>query len=73
MRLINLVGLFFLLFSFAVAGRNLPVRNPEKSCANTPGYFLASKRNSGFVIYSITKKLDNTRQQKDNSYNIKVL
>ena len=41
MRLINLIGLFLLLLSFAVEGQNLAIL----------GCFSASKRNSGFVIY----------------------
>lgn len=51
MRLINLIGLFLLLLSFAVEGQNLAIRQPGKSCASILGCFSASKRNSGFVIY----------------------
>ena len=36
MRLIHLVGLFSLLFSFTVAGRNLPVRQPGKELRQHP-------------------------------------
>ena len=50
MRLINFVGLFFLLFSFVVEGRNLPVRQLGKELRQHPR-LLFSKQNSGFVIY----------------------
>ena len=36
MRLINFVGLFFLLFSFVVEGRNLPVRQLGKELRQHP-------------------------------------
>ena len=36
MRLINFVGLFFLLFSFVVEGRNLPVRQLVKELRQHP-------------------------------------
>lgn len=36
MRLINLAGLFFLLFSSVVAGQNLPVRQPAKELRQHP-------------------------------------
>ena len=36
MRLSNIVGLFFLLFSFVAMGRNLPVRQPGKELRQHP-------------------------------------
>ena len=50
MRLINLIGLFLLLLSFAVEGQNLAIRQPGKELCQHPR-LLFSKRNSGFVIY----------------------
>lgn len=36
MRSINLLGLFFLLFSFTLTGQNLPVRQPRKELRQHP-------------------------------------
>ena len=36
MRLINLIGLFLLLLSFAVEGQNLAIRQPGKELCQHP-------------------------------------
>lgn len=38
MRLINLIGLFLLLLSFAVEGQNLAIRQPGKELCQHPAF-----------------------------------
>lgn len=51
MRLINLIGLFFLLFSFVVTGRDLSVRQSGKELLQHPRLLFSKQEEQRIVIY----------------------